>query len=317
MKATPQFAILRFEKHQGNPARSIQDHHERNKERYASNPDIDISRSKNNFHIIKPKEPYTIGIKRRIAEAGCKTRKDSVRFVDTLITASPSFFEKKSRKEIHVFFSDACAFLEEKIGKPNIVSAVVHMDEKTPHLHVVFVPLTQDNRLCAKEIIGNRKKLIGWQDDFFSYMVARHPDLYRGESASITGRTHIPTRLYKEAAHLSKQAEYITSLLNQITPFNTRKVTEEIAAQLRRFFPRMERFQTQLNKYSAAFKALTEENAQLQADVKEASGTSMVKQMEDAKLRADLANMQRLLDHIPKEMLDDYAIQSKTQRKER
>ncbi len=134
-------------------------------------------------------------------------------------------------------------------------------------------------------------------------MVARHPDLERGESAGMTGRTHIPTRLYKEAAHLFRQAEHITSLLNQTTPFNARRITEEVAAQLRRFFPRMERFHTQPNKYSAAFKALTEENAQLQADVKEASGTSMAKQMEDAKLRADLANMQRLMERIPPELL--------------
>ena len=55
------------------------------------------------------------------------------------------------------------------------------MDEKTPHMHVIFVPLTQDNRLCAKEIIGNRTKLIQWQDDFFTHMVAMFPDLERGE----------------------------------------------------------------------------------------------------------------------------------------
>ena len=40
-----------------------------------------------------------------------------------------------------------------------------HMDEKTPHLHLVFVPLTKDNRLCAKEIIGNRANLTKWQDE--------------------------------------------------------------------------------------------------------------------------------------------------------
>ena len=46
------------------------------------------------------------------------------------------------------------------------VSAVVHMDEKTPHMHLCFVPLTEDGRLCAKEIIGNKKKLTWWQDEF-------------------------------------------------------------------------------------------------------------------------------------------------------
>ena len=64
------------------------------------------------------------------------------------------------------------------------------MDEKTPHLHLTFVPLTKDNRLCAKEIIGNRANLTKWQDDFHAYMVEKYPDLERGESASRTGRKH-------------------------------------------------------------------------------------------------------------------------------
>ena len=49
-----QHAILRFEKHKGNPARPLEAHHERQKEQYASNPDIDTSRSKYNFHIVNP-----------------------------------------------------------------------------------------------------------------------------------------------------------------------------------------------------------------------------------------------------------------------
>jgi hypothetical protein len=65
------------------------------------------------------------------------------------------------------------------------------MDEKTPHLHLTFVPLTKDNRLCAKEIIGNRANLTKWQDDFHAYMVEKYPDLERGESASKTGRKHM------------------------------------------------------------------------------------------------------------------------------
>lgn len=49
-----QHAILRFEKHKGNPARPLEAHHERQKEKYASNPDIDTAKSKYNFHIVKP-----------------------------------------------------------------------------------------------------------------------------------------------------------------------------------------------------------------------------------------------------------------------
>ena len=93
-----QHAILRFEKHKGNPARPLEAHHERQKEQYASNPDIDTSRSKYNFHIVKPEGRYYRFIQSRIEQAGCRTRKDSTRFVDTLITASPEFFKGKSTR---------------------------------------------------------------------------------------------------------------------------------------------------------------------------------------------------------------------------
>ena len=166
-----QHAILRFEKHKGNPARPLEAHHERQKEQYASNPDIDTAKSKYNFHIVKPEGRYYHFIQSRIEQAGCRTRKDSTRFVDTLITASPEFFKGKSPKEIQAFFQRAADFLIDRVGRENIVSAVVHMDEKTPHLHLTFVPLTKDNRLCAKEIIGNRANLTKWQDDFHAYMV--------------------------------------------------------------------------------------------------------------------------------------------------
>ena len=118
-----QHAILRFEKHKGNPARPLEAHHERQKEQYASNPDIDTSRSKYNFHIVKPEGRYYHFIQSRIEQAGCRTRKDSTRFVDTLITASPEFFKGKSPKEIQAFFQRAADFLISRVGRENIVSA--------------------------------------------------------------------------------------------------------------------------------------------------------------------------------------------------
>lgn len=133
-----QYAILRFEKHKGTPARALESHHERQKEKYASNPDIDTSRSKYNFHIVKPEGRYYHFIQKRIEEAGCRTRKDSTKFVDTLITASPEFFKGKSPKTVQAFFQRAGDFLIDRVGRENIISAVVHMDEKTPHLHLTL-----------------------------------------------------------------------------------------------------------------------------------------------------------------------------------
>ena len=61
--------ILRFEKHKGHPAGAAGSHHERKKEQYASNPDIDTSRSKYNFHIVKPDGRYYHFIQSRIEQA--------------------------------------------------------------------------------------------------------------------------------------------------------------------------------------------------------------------------------------------------------
>jgi len=74
----------------------------------------------------------------------------------------------------------------EALGKANIFAAVVHMDEKTPHMHLCFTPITNDGRLCAKEIIGNRTQLTKWQDDFFEHMVKKFNNIERGEPARKT-----------------------------------------------------------------------------------------------------------------------------------
>ena len=141
-------------------------HHERTKEKYASNPDIDTAKSKNNFQIVQPETSYKRESDGWIEAVGFETQKDSVRFVDTLITASPDFFKGKKREEIKAFFQTTIDFLAKKISKDNIFTAIIHIDEKTPHMHLCFTPITEDGRSSAKEIIGNRTDLTKWHDDF-------------------------------------------------------------------------------------------------------------------------------------------------------
>ena len=114
MAQKAQHAILRFAKHKAGPAGALEAHHERTKEQYASNPDIDKSRSKDNFHIVQPTQKYRKEIDSRIKAAGCKTRRDSTMFVDTLITASPEFFTGRSKQEVQAYFTEAAAFMEKK-----------------------------------------------------------------------------------------------------------------------------------------------------------------------------------------------------------
>lgn len=160
--AKAQYAILRFSKYKGPEIGRIEAHDERTKEKYASNPDVDTSRSVLNFHLIQPEHSYREEAERQIAEAGCRVRSDSVKLVEVLIAGTPSFFKDKTQDAIKEYFEHALEFLRQKQRAETFVSAVVHLDEKTPHMHVTFVPLTEDNRLSAKEIIGNKAKLSQW-----------------------------------------------------------------------------------------------------------------------------------------------------------
>lgn len=76
-----QYAIMRFAKYKGPEIGNIEAHNERTKEKYASNPDVDTSRSKYNFHLVKPPGKYRAESERQIAAAGCRTRKDSIRML--------------------------------------------------------------------------------------------------------------------------------------------------------------------------------------------------------------------------------------------
>lgn len=303
MTQKAQHAILRFAKHKAGPAGALEAHHERTKEQYASNPDIDTSRSRDNFHIIRPEQKYRREIDSRIKAAGCRTRKDSTMFVDTLITASPEFFTSRSKKEIQAYFTEAVAFMEQKVGRGNIFSAVVHMDEKTPHLHLCFTPITEDGRLSAKEILGNRAQLSKWQDEFHAHMKKAFPVLKRGESALVTKRKHIPTWLFKQSVDLTKQAATVQKVLAEITPLNAGKKRDEAAALLKRFSPRLESHLGQMKKYQATIDYLTQENEGLKEKVKD--GSSIKKQLEAARLKQENEQLRRFVESIPQELLHD------------
>ena len=307
MKA--QYAILRFAKYKGPEIGHIESHNERTKEKYASNPDVDTSRSHLNFHLVTPQRKYRAEAEKQIAEAGCRTRSDSVRVVEALVTASPEFFKGKKKAEIKAYFTVALDFIQKHQSKDTIISAVVHMDEKTPHMHLCFVPLTKDKRLSAKEIVGNKKKLTWWQDEFWKHMVGKYPDLERGESASETGRTHIPPRLFKEAVHLNRMKDQIMAILDDSNPFNKKSKAEELEALLDKYIPGVEAMRTKLKKYDKTYKELTEENAELEKELNSASRESIQKKLEIQRKLSELDELRRTVDSIPDAVIREYTEQ--------
>ena len=168
------FCIMRTEKRKRTDIGGIQRENTRTATEYNNRvaPGMDI------FNVtLKESNNWLQDIQAEIDRAGAKTRSNSVVALDTIYTASSEFFQGKTNKENDAFFRDCLRFHEERFG--HIVSAVIHYDETTPHLHVISVPLTPDNRLSARDVIGNKSKMSKTQDSFFE-QVGKSYGLKRG-----------------------------------------------------------------------------------------------------------------------------------------
>lgn len=309
--------ILRFSKQKGNPATKIEAHHERTKEEYKSNPDIDTSKSKNNIHLIAPQMRYKAEVDKRIKESGCRVRKDSTRFVDTLITASPEFFWNMTHEKMVEYFQRAVDFMKLKIRPDMIFSAVIHLDEKTPHLHLCFVPLTVDNRLTAKEILGNRAKLSKWQDEFHEFMVKFYPDIERGTSATLTQRKHIPTYIFKSAAKLEKMQEDIEKVLKETNFTNASRNSEKAIKLIEDWVPRVETFRTNVNMLYNALEAEQKDKKALTDAFVEARDKADSRLTELLVLRKQVETLQKFYAKVPEEIRQEIEAKKRSKEVER
>ena len=303
------YAILRFAKHKGGASKALSAHHERTKEVYASNPDIDKSLTVQNYHLVTPHWSYEQEIRHRIRMAGCRVRKDSVKFVDTLVTVSPGF-AKAHEVEMPEYFNRAFDFLKERVGEENIISAVVHMDEKTPHLHLCFVPLTKDGRLSAKEILGNKKNMIRWQDDFYACMAERWPELERGTPAVETKRKHLTPQWYKKVTAMDAKLERLETALNGINVLNAIKKREEAVETFKQLLPEVESFQAEIQRMQQAVsqslsmqRCSAEENETLKDELTAERRKSAEQRAKLAVLEERYKRAERLLSKVPMEML--------------
>ena len=319
---------MRFSKYKGPEIGRIEAHNERTKETYASNPDIDTSRTHLNTHLIVPPQHYRAEAERQIREANCRVRSDSIRLVEVLFSVSTGYFDGKSPEDIRAYYQRALDFLCSRQDEHTILSATIHMDEATPHMHVVFVPLTPDHRLSAKEILGNRKKLIQWQDRYYEYMAARYPDLSRGESAAQTKRQHMDMQEYKamtvEIRKMTRLADKINHLLDGANLLNAKGRLEEIVPLIRRLLPRIGKMKTQLEQYAQAFTAITEENKtlkkeneQLDLNVRRERQKALDSRFELSRLQEQTRRLEQKLARIPPEILAQYSKSTSRQEKNR
>lgn len=316
------YAIMRINKCKAGAVGGLQKHHEREKEKYKSNPDIDQTRSHNNFHIKAPPVSYRAFIKERIQEVGCKVRKDSVVMQDSICTASPEFFQGKTLYETSFFFRRAYEFYAQTFGEENIISAVVHLDEKTPHMHICFVPITKDGRLSSKTIIGGPQGLVKLQDMFYEHISAYFPELKRGIPKYLTHRKHLPVYLFKNADLLMEHFDEISQAINDIGLIKGKEKKAQAIELISRYAPEMAKMKEQIksvDKYMESLKGQIEDQkdvgrywkgktAELEAAIKERDSRL-------DELREKHAKLKKQLDLVPPELLDTLAVQEKERRR--
>ena len=186
------YGIVRVQKFSSGSVKGIEIHDRREKEGIShTNKDIDWSKTDFNYDLCeKQNKSFTKASKERISKLNLKkaVRKDAVVMAQVLVTSDHEFFETLPYSEVRNFFENSYAFLSERYGKENVISATVHMDERTPHMHFNFVPVTQDGRLSAKSVL-NRQSLIEQQTAFYQQVGQRY-GLHRDRKSTRLNSSH-------------------------------------------------------------------------------------------------------------------------------
>lgn len=199
------YGIIRVQKFTSGSVKGIEIHNKREKNTSHSNPDIDFNKSENNYSLIDydkniddKNKSYNKKIKERISELNFtrKVRKDAIVMCECLVTSDENFFNGISKDKQKEFFQKSYNWIKERYGEKNIISAIVHLDEKTPHMHIDFIPITKDNRLCAKDLF-NKKTLFELHNDFYKEIGIEF-NLSRGETRE-DKRRHLDVENFKIA----------------------------------------------------------------------------------------------------------------------
>lgn len=191
------YSICRISKIKSAGVTGIQIHDRREKKGIShTNEDIDWTKKDQNIDLLNQQEKFQTVVKNRIGELNLAhgIRKNATVMCQFLVTSDNAFFNNMIKPDQIDFFKKSLDFMENRYGKQNMVSATIHFDEMTPHMHINFVPVTSDGRLSARDLFspGNLRKL---QDDFNRHCKENGYDLERGKLHS--KKEHLSVEEYK------------------------------------------------------------------------------------------------------------------------
>ncbi len=231
------FLVCHMEKYKRNEVSPIEKENERDETFEAKNPQIDSSRTYQNYHVIGPRGKYLDFINQRISTLylARKIRSDAIFMNSFVVGSDREFFSSMTKSEQRQFFIDCVRFFAIKYGEKNIISAIVHEDETTPHLHLNIVPIT-NGKLCSKDLF-DKTKLSILQTELLE-QVGKKYGLKRGKEGS--QEKHLSTAEYKakkiiaEAEKIKQSNQHYAEALKEAEngdlPWNRGKLREQVIA---------------------------------------------------------------------------------------
>ncbi len=328
--------------------RAIGSHNLRSKESYKSNPDIIKSKSKDNIEIITCDKSYyekymeMVNPYKLEHEVKQKTEREnrkksftdmlddsnSVIADELLFTSDLKFFKDMNKEDITKWANTCMEFIYNDIGydKSQILNATIHLDEKTPHLHCVVVPLIKkfDKRsnkekytISKKHYMKDKLYLSTLQDKYHKRMVDNGYDLDRGIKGS--DNEHIAIKEYKKITRkLNLEMTNKTSKLNNAVEeledkmqtskttlldkeyikvkkdtFDSMKQVIEETKSIAKMQPKIEKIYKDVDNYSKSYQKILKDNNNLQKEVNNLT-------YDNDKLRRENFNLKNRLDAILK-----------------
>ena len=247
------YAIIRNTKYKRENLKGIFRHNERKNKKYSNN-NIDKEKSYLNYSLKEPQYSYEKEFDRIKEKYDLKGQIKTVSNIacEYIITSDKEFFETIGEEETKRYFETAYNFVAEykNLGEQYIMSAKVHMDEETPHMHLIFLPVvhTKDkegndiNKLACSEFWKSKDSYKQLQNAFYDYMISNNFELERGLAKEETGREHIDLKRYKEITNFEKTKETLKNIklelpnvpniddinINRLSKKRDEKILEEI-----------------------------------------------------------------------------------------
>ena len=212
------YLVCHMEKYKRQDVSPVEKENERDENYDATNPQIDSEKTKNNYHIIYPQGKYIDFINERIKSLNLskKLRSDAIYMNSFVIGSDGEFFKTLSKYEQRLFFENCTDFFCDKYGRENIISAIVHEDETTPHMHLNFVPIV-NGKLCSKDLF-DKKKLSILQTEFHE-VVGKKYGLKRGKEGSqakhISSAEFKANKIIEEAEEIRQETLSYKQALNE------------------------------------------------------------------------------------------------------